>query len=171
MIVELFVYFLLLSLLSTGGAITLAPEMYRYLVNETGWLTDMQFTSAIAIAQASPGPNLLFVTVLGWLTAGPLGALATTFGVLLPSAILVVLVNRLSRSRANAAWVKAVKEGLAPVVIALMLATTWILSEAWVGRQLVLVLVGGAMLVACFTRVPPVLVIALGALLGALGVL
>ncbi|MEN9759311.1 MAG: hypothetical protein RL676_460 [Pseudomonadota bacterium] len=171
MVLDLFVYFLLLSLLATGGAITLAPEMHRYIVGEMGWLTDAQFTASIAIAQASPGPNLLFVTVMGWQAAGVWGALATTVGVLLPSAILVVMVNRWSHSRADAVWVKAVKEGLAPVVIALMLATTWVLSEAWVDQPRVLFLVVVAMMVSALTRIAPVLMIAAGAVIGGLGVL
>jgi chromate transporter len=136
-----------------------------------GWLTDAQFTASIAIAQASPGPNLLFVTVMGWQAAGVWGALATTVGVLLPSAILVVMVNRWSHSRADAVWVKAVKEGLAPVVIALMLATTWVLSEAWVDQPRVLFLVVVAMMVSALTRIAPVLMIGAGAVIGGLGVL
>jgi chromate transporter len=171
LVLDLFIYFLLLSLLATGGAITLAPEMHRYIVGEMAWLTDAQFTASIAIAQASPGPNLLFVTVMGWQAAGLWGALATTVGVLLPSAILVVMVNRLSNARADAIWTKAVKEGLAPVVIALMLATTWVLSEAWVGQPRVLAVVLIAMGISALTRVAPVLVIAAGALVGGLGVL
>ena len=61
----LLVQFLVLSMLSIGGAITTAPDMHRYLVVEHGWLDDAQFTSSVAIAQAAPGPNILFVAVLG----------------------------------------------------------------------------------------------------------
>ena len=77
----LFGHFLLLSLLAIGGAITTAPDMHRYLVTEHGWITDGQFTTSVALAQAAPGPNLLFVAVLGWNVAGPLGALATMSGI------------------------------------------------------------------------------------------
>lgn len=62
----LLVHFLSLSLLAIGGAITTAPEMHSYLVNEKSWLTDSQFTSSIALAQAAPGPNVLFIALLGW---------------------------------------------------------------------------------------------------------
>ena len=65
----LFGHFLLLSLLAVGGAITTAPDMHRYLVTQQHWLSDAQFTSSIAIAQAAPGPNVLFVAVLGILIA------------------------------------------------------------------------------------------------------
>lgn len=168
---DVFQHFLLMSLLATGGAITLAPEMHRFMVSEARLLTDMQFTSSIAIAQAAPGPNLLFVTVMGWQAAGPWGALATTIGVLTPSAILVVLVNRFSHSRADAAWVQAMKEGLAPVVIALMLATAWILAEPWFNNTRVLVVVLAATAFTTFTRIAPVLLIAGGAVIGGLGLL
>ena len=65
-----FVSMLVLSLLSVGGAITVVPDMHRYLVGQTGLLTDAQFNASIAIAQASPGPNVLFVAVMGWQAAG-----------------------------------------------------------------------------------------------------
>jgi len=71
----LFGHFLLLSLLSVGGAISAAGDMHRYLVVEHGWLNDADFTTSIALAQAAPGPNVLFVAVLGWNAAGPPGAL------------------------------------------------------------------------------------------------
>ena len=56
--------FVTLSLLSVGGAITTVPEMHRYLVAQNPWLTDSQFSASIALAQAAPGPNVLFVAVL-----------------------------------------------------------------------------------------------------------
>ena len=52
----LFQHFCLLSLLGVGGAITTAPEMHRFLVDEHHWLNDIQFTTSIALAQASPIP-------------------------------------------------------------------------------------------------------------------
>ena len=49
---DLLTHFLSLSLLAIGGAITTAPDMHRYLVDERQWLSDSQFTSSIALAQA-----------------------------------------------------------------------------------------------------------------------
>ena len=70
---DLLLHFLALSLLAIGGAITTVPEMHRYLVSQRGWLAEADFTSAIALAQAAPGPNLLFVVVLGYQVAGRAG--------------------------------------------------------------------------------------------------
>ena len=49
----LFAHFLSLSLLAIGGAITTAPAMHHYLVSEKAWLSDGQFTSSVALAQAA----------------------------------------------------------------------------------------------------------------------
>ena len=69
----MFLHFTLLSLLAIGGAITTAPDMQRYVVAERGWLSDAQFTASVALAQAAPGPNVLFVAVVGWNVAGLAG--------------------------------------------------------------------------------------------------
>jgi chromate transporter len=61
---DFFVHFASLSLLGIGGAITTAPDMHRYLVDERNWLTDASFSSSIALAQSAPGPNVLFVALM-----------------------------------------------------------------------------------------------------------
>jgi chromate transporter len=62
----LFAHFATLSLLSIGGAIATVPDMHRFLHDQQHWLTNVQFSSSIALAQAAPGPNVLFVALLGW---------------------------------------------------------------------------------------------------------
>ena len=49
-------HFMALSLLSVGGAVTTAPDMHRYLVRKHAWLSDAQFSSGLALAQAAPLP-------------------------------------------------------------------------------------------------------------------
>ena len=75
---SMLVHFMSLSLLAVGGAITTAPDIHRRLVDETHWLTESQFSSSIAIAQAAPGPNIMFIALMGWNiglnAAGGLGA-------------------------------------------------------------------------------------------------
>ncbi len=133
---SLFGHYLALSVLSVGGAITTAPDMHRYLVERQGWLTDPQFSASVAIAQAAPGPNVLFVALLGWnvgLNAGGLplaaaGMVVTLSGIMIPSATLTYLATRWGRANRDVRAVRAFKQGLAPVVIALLLATGWILA-------------------------------------------
>ena len=64
--IALFGHYLSLSLLSIGGAISTTPDMHRFLVDQRHWLTDAQFNASVAIAQAAPGPNVLFIALMGW---------------------------------------------------------------------------------------------------------
>jgi chromate transporter len=134
----LFGHFLSLSLLAVGGAITAAPDMHRFLVSEHHWLTDAQFNGSIAIAQAAPGPNVLFIALLGWNVGtnagGPwlalLGACIAMTGIMLPSSVLTFLAGRWGHRNRERRAVRAFKQGMAPIVIALLGATGWLLTAA-----------------------------------------
>jgi chromate transporter len=134
---HLFMQYLSLSLLSVGGAITTAPEMHRYLVGEQGWLTDSQFNASIAIAQAAPGPNVLFVALMGWqvgintgsVAMGLFGVLVTMFGIMLPSTTLTYMAAQWGHRNRSLRAVRAFKQGMAPIVIALLIATGWVLTS------------------------------------------
>lgn len=167
-LLSLFLSFLMLSLLAVGGAITLAPEMHRLLVDEMHLLNDTQFSAAIAIAQAAPGPNVLFVAVLGYQAAGLLGALATFGGIMLPSTTLALAAARWGQERKNWRGVLAFKAGMAPIVIALMFATGWVLSSHDTSGPLI-ALTAAATVLVWRTRIHLLILIAFGALIGGLG--
>lgn len=169
----LFGHFLLLSLLAVGGAITTVPEMHRYIVVDHHWLTDAQFTASIAIAQAAPGPNVLFVAVLGWNVAGALGSLATMCGILLPSSTLTLWATRWGHRRRDTRFVRAFVTGLAPLTIGLLLSTGWVLAEPYLlnasHRWGALALIAISVVVMLRTRWSPMWLVALGMTAGALG--
>lgn len=164
----LFAHFSLLSLLAIGGAIVVAPEMHRLLVGQMGLLTDAQFNASIAIAQAAPGPNVLFVAVAGYQAAGLVGAVATLAGVMLPSTTLAFAASRWGHARRDRRCVQAFKAGLAPLTIALLIATGWILSAQTPGRAHLLLTIAAAVLV-WRTRVHLLVLIGAGGIAGALG--
>jgi chromate transporter len=176
----LFGHYLLLSMLSIGGAIATAPDMHRYLVDQHQWLTDSQFTASISIAQAAPGPNVLFVALMGWnvginaggVLTGLLGVLVTMTGILLPSTMLTYLAAQWGHRNRELRVVRAFKQGMAPIVVALMLATGWILAGADkdAARNWPLWLVSiASMLIVWKTRVHLLWLLGAGALLGWFG--
>lgn len=177
---SLFVHYLSLSLLCVGGAITTAPDMHRFLVQEKAWLTDPQFSASIAIAQAAPGPNVLFTALMGWnvgLNAGGLptallGMLLCLGGIMLPSSVLTFLTVRWSHANRDLRAVRAFKQGMAPVVVALLVATGWILATAngyelrnWPTWAIAAV----TTLLVWRTRIHLLWLLGAGALIGALG--
>ena len=181
--------YMMLSMLSISGAITTVPDMHRYLVTQQGWLTDAQFSSSVAIAQAAPGPNVLFVALMGWnvglnagggLAAGPhawalgmLGLTITMVGIMLPSTTLTYMATRWGHRNRDRRGVRAFKQGMAPIVVGLLVATGVILANgnhhpdtpAW---HLWLV-AGVAGLLVWRTKIHLLWLLGAGALLGALG--
>ena len=166
---SLFGHFLLLSLLAIGGAITTAPDMHRYLVTEHGWISYGQFTASIALAQAAPGPNLLFVAVLGWNVAGPVGGLATMIGILLPSTVLTLWATRWGHARRDTTGVRAFATGMAPLTLGLLTATSWMLTQPFRQQPGAWALLALTVALTLRTRISPLWLVGLGALAGGLG--
>ncbi len=183
-----FQHFLSLSLLAVGGAIITAPDMHRFLVDERHWLTEQQFSSSIALAQASPGPNVLFVGLIGWnvgLNAGAgmgggwftvgmsaLGLLLSLLGIMLPSSILTYTTTRWAHKHRHNRAVKAFKLGMAPVVIALLVSTGWLLTAShnqWERDWALWLLTTSSVMLVWRTRIHLLWLISSGALIGALG--
>jgi chromate transporter len=167
---NLFLYYLSLSLLAVGGAIATAPDMHRFLVERQAWITDPQFNASIAIAQAAPGPNVLFIALLGWnvgINAGGPGLAGWLLG-----GLLTWLATRWGHRNRERRGVRAFKQGMAPVVIGLLLATSWVLARAhgdpaeawplWLLTAVTVVLVWR-------TRLHLLWMLGAGAALGALG--
>jgi len=141
-----FQHFLSLSLLAVGGAVITAPDMHRFLVDENQWLTEQQFSSSIALAQSAPGPNVLFVGLMGWnvgLNAGAglgggwvsvglstLGLVLSLLGIMLPSSVLTYTTTRWAHQHRDNRAIKAFKLGMAPLVIALLISTAWLLTAS-----------------------------------------
>ena len=165
----LFAHFMVLSLLAIGGAITTAPDMQRFLVGEKAWLTDAQFTASVALAQAAPGPNVLFVAVLGWNVGGLAGVAASLLGSLLPSTVLTLAASRWGARHRQSRGMRAFTTGLAPLTLGLLLATGWVLMGPTRGDAVSALLVGATLIIMLRTSLSPLWPIALGAVVGALG--
>ena len=187
---DLFMHFAVLSLMGIGGAITTAPEMHRFLVDDKHWLTDESFSSCIALAQSAPGPNVLFVALMGWqvginagggLSAGAtawwlglLGVILTMVGIMLPSSILTYKATKWAQVNRDLIAVQSFKSGMAPIVIGLLVSTGWLLSAAhrdfsqdW-KLWLITAIASGLMLK---TSIHLLWLVAAGGILGAAGLL
>jgi chromate transporter len=171
---NLFSHFLALSLLAVGGGLTTAPDMQRYVVGERKWLDAAEFSACIALAQAAPGPNVIFVAVIGYQVAGLAGAFATMAGTLLPSTVLTLAASRWRARHSQTLALRAFTAGLMPITLAMLFATAVVLirpaleaegPKRWVAAALALLTV----VLMLRTRCNPLLPIGLGAALGAMG--
>jgi chromate transporter len=163
----LFLHFLSLSVFATGGVMALASDMHRYVVDEHAYISHTQFVNSIALAQASPGPNILFITVMGWQIAGLPGALATTLGIAMPALIFPFVVSRLGRMAQFERLLKALQRGLGPVALGLMASTSFLLVRQAPGVWKGAAMIAATVLLLALTRVPPLLLIVAAGVIGA----
>ena len=175
---DLFAHFLMLSMMSLGGAISTSAEMHRYLVEQQGWLTHAQFNEAIALAQAAPGPNVLFVALMGWQVGQNAGSTAAAFagvgiamlGIMLPSTVFTYQVAQWGHRNRELRAVRAFKQGMAPLVIGMLLSTAWLLGAGGgAGSWPLWLLSLASCLVIWRTRLHLLWLLGAGAVLGALG--
>jgi chromate transporter len=135
---QFFLHYLSLSLMAIGGAIAMIPDMHRFLVEQNLWLTSAQFNASVAIAQAAPGPNVLFIALMGWnvgmnaggVVYGLLGITLAMIGMLVPSSVLTYNATQWGHRNRNLLSVRAFKQGMAPIVVGLLIATGLILASA-----------------------------------------
>ena len=163
--------FAVMSLFAVGGANSAIPEMHRVAVDVNHWLSDKQFTDVYAIAQLSPGPNVLIVTLIGYSVAGLLGALVATVAMCVPTAVLALIVSRFLTRSSQARWPGIIQAALVPLSIGLMGASGFILARTS-DRTVVAVLVtSGAAVLASVTRLNPLWMLVAGGCLGFAGLI
>lgn len=154
-----------------GGMIAVMPDVQRFVVDTHQWITNEQFASAFAMAQASPGPNFLYVSIIGWQIAGWAGALLASVAVVAPPTLICYVVIRLGwdGSREGGALHRAIREGLVPLSAGLMLASGWVLATA-VDHNWRAALMTAVFVVILFrSRLHPLWLILAGAVAGMVG--
>ena len=147
--------------LSYGGGFVIIPLMQADAVDHYGWMTDGQFLNAVALGQATPGPVVQTVAVVGYAAAGLGGALLAAFVAFAPSFWFIGLgATRFERLRTNPR-ARAFLDGAAPAAIGAIIGSavplTLALTETW---QFVLLAAGAALLFAARRGVVATLLVA-----------
>ena len=161
--------FALCSVTAVGSATSTVPEMHRQMVEVHGWMSERTFSELFAIAQAAPGPNVVFVVLLGHWVAGVPGALVAIAAMCAPSCAIAYGAARLVDRFRDARWRIVAQAGLVPVTVGLIASSALILARA-ADRSLALALITAASFALCYwTRVTPLLALALAAGIGLMG--
>ena len=120
---QLFLTFLKIGAISFGGGYAMIPLIQDEVISH-GWLNSEQILNFIAIAESTPGPIAINIaTFIGSSQGGILGSICATFGVILPSFIIILIVASVLTGLLKFAGVKAFIGGIRPVVIGLILGT------------------------------------------------
>ena len=124
---KLFLTFLKIGAVSFGGGYGMI-SMIREDCLANAWLAEEELLNFIAVAESTPGPIAVnMATFIGSSQGGFWGALLATFGVVLPSFIIILIVASLLTKLLKYAGVKATLAGIRPAVVGLITATATVL--------------------------------------------
>jgi len=168
-LLELGLYFSLLSLLSVGGMPSVIGEMHRYVVESRGWISHDDFIEMFALGQAAPGPNVLIASLIGWKIAGVPGALVTLAAMCGPAAVLSFWVAGVWDRLQGTPWRAVAQRAMAPMVVGLIMSGGFVLatpggSPDW---RLWIIAAGSAWAMVA-TKLNPLWMLAGGAVAGAI---
>ena len=168
-LIALAVIFTQLSLLAFGGGNSILPEMHRQVVDVHHWMTAQQFGALFALAQAAPGPNLMVVPLVGWHVAGWAGVLVTSVAKFGASSIVTGIAFHLWNRFKDRPWRRIVQNGLVPMTAGLVAASAAVITAASALNWVLAAIVVGCATVLVMTRIHPLAVLAVGALIGLSG--
>ena len=166
MLLDLVLWFSLMSLLSIGGISSIMPEFQRVVVETNHWVTPAEFTQLFAVSQAAPGPNVLISSLIGWHVAGMAGAVLALLAMTLPASVLAWYVSGVWDRFKDAPWRATIQRALLPVTVGLVLAGGYVLGTPGGLDWNNALIMGASAALLYFTRLNPLWLLAGGGALG-----
>ena len=113
MILTLFLTFAKIGLFTFGGGYAMISLIENICVEQKKWITHDEMMDITVIAESTPGPIAInCATYVGYKKAGIWGAVAATFGVTLPSFIIIYLISRFLDSFLEITWIANAFKGI-----------------------------------------------------------
>lgn len=164
---ELFLTFFKIGGFTFGGGYAMIPLIQAEAVDKKKWIKEDDILEIVAIAESTPGPVAInSATFVGYRTAGFWGAACATFGVVLPSFVIILLISFVLREFHEIKAVQYAFNGIRAGVLALLCKALWNMykksPKGWVGY----VVMAGSFVLAAFLNVNIFLVIILCAVFG-----
>jgi len=164
---QLFLTFFKIGGFTFGGGHAMIPLIQRETVENKKWITDDDILEIIAIAESTPGPVAInSATFVGYRTAGFWGAVCATFGVVLPSFVIILAIAYLMESFMEIKAVQYAFQGINVGVLALLFKALWNMYKKSPKSWASYVVMGGSFLLTAVLKVNMFLVIVLCAVFG-----
>lgn len=150
-----------------GSGLAVVPFLYGGVVQQYHWLTQQQFLDAVAVSMITPGPVVITVAFIGYLVAGPLGAVAAAVGVFLPVYLVVILVAPYFKKLVGNPALRAFVDGVTAAATGAILGAVVVLARrALVDVATVAICLATLLVVLRLRRVPEAVVILAGGVVG-----
>jgi chromate transporter len=129
-------YALRLGTLGFGGPVALVGYMHRDLVEQRKWISEADYKEGLTLAQLMPGPLAAQLAIyLGYVHYGVLGATLVGVGFVLPSFLMVVALGWAYVEYEGLAWMQSVFYGVGASVIAIILISSYKLTQKTIGKD------------------------------------
>lgn len=128
-LLRLFWEFFKTGMFSVGGGLATLPFIYN-ISDKTGWFTHQQIADMIAVAESTPGPiGVNMATYVGYTTAGVIGSLTATLGIVTPDIIIILVIASFLKRFRESTLVESAFYGLRPASAALIAAAGWSVAK------------------------------------------
>ncbi|MEG1254791.1 chromate transporter [Clostridium sp.] len=169
LLLKLYLAFLKIGTFGFGGGYAMLPLIQKEIVNHNGWLSQADFIDIIGISQMTPGPIAInSATFVGYRTAGVLGSIVATLGVVTTSFILISFANYFFNKFKNSKVLANALKGMRPALVGLIISVFLSLSlESYRDlNSIIIAVIIGFLLYK--TKIHPIIIIVIAALLGIL---
>jgi chromate transporter len=162
-LLQVFLSFFKIGAFTFGGGYAMIPLIQNEAVEKRHWVTDEDILEVVAIAESTPGPIAInSATFVGYRVAGVLGSACATFGVVLPSFVIILLIAGLLNEFQSLQVVQYAFFGIRAGVLALVLKSLWTMFHKGKKNAVAYALMAAAFVAICiaFSTVPPLAIIA-----------
>jgi chromate transporter len=151
-----------------GSGLAIVPFLYGGVVQQHHWLTDRQFLDAVAVAMITPGPVVITAGFIGYIVAGPWGAMAAAAGVFVPVYLVVLFVSPYFKRIARNPQARAALEGVTAAATGAIAGAVYVLGRRAIHDWSTVLIALVALLITFRWKVPEPLLIAGAAVAGGL---
>ena len=164
MLFEMFLTFLKIGAFTFGGGYGMIPIVQKEIVDKRKWINEEDFLDAMAVAQGSPGPMAVNVSIyVGYKVKGVVGAIVAALGSILPSFTIILIIAKYLYQYRDSPILDKVFMGIRPAIVALILSAVYTLGKsARFGYKRITISVIVVILIAFFNVSPIYLILAGG---------
>lgn len=166
-LMDLFITFARVGVLTFGGGYAMLPILQREIVEKNDWATDEELMDYYAIGQCTPGVIAVnTATFIGQKNKGIVGGIVATLGVVMPSLVIITAIAAFISNFSDLAIVKNAFAGVRVCVCVLIFNAVVKLWKSSVVDKATLIIFVGVFLVSVFTDLSPILFVVITAIAG-----
>ena len=159
-LLPLFLTFLKIGAFTFGGGYAMIPLIQKEVCEKKKWLSDEDILDIIAIAESTPGPIAInAATFVGYRTCGFLGAAMATFGIVLPSFLIITIIAAVLKEFAELRAVQYAFFGIRAGVLALIVKALWSMYKQCPKNAFSLCVAAAAFMFAAFSGINAIFII------------